>query len=82
MRELLLTVESGSHCEQPASCLRGRRAQPRVVAERGLAVDLDNDDCPGLATLVAAAEQWRGSARAGEVSLALGAEVRILRGEG
>jgi hypothetical protein len=65
MRELLLTVESGSHCEQPASFLRGRRAQLRVVEERGLAVDLDNDDCPGLATLVAAVEQWRGSAHRG-----------------
>jgi hypothetical protein len=44
MRELLLTVESGSHCEQPASFFRGRRAQPGGVDERGLAVDLDHDD--------------------------------------
>jgi hypothetical protein len=38
--------------------------------------------CPGLATLVAALEEWRGSSRAGEVSLALDGEVRILRTEG
>jgi hypothetical protein len=81
MRELLITVESGSQRRQLASFLRGCRAQPRVVEERGLAIDLDDDECPGLATLVAAIEEWRGSARAGEVSLELGGEVRILRTE-
>jgi hypothetical protein len=82
MRELLLTVENGSKSPQLASFLRDCRARPRLVDERSLAVDLDEDDCPGLATLVAAVEQWRSSAHAGEVSLALGGEVRILRAEG
>jgi hypothetical protein len=36
---------------------------------------------PWPATLVAAVEEWRGSSRAGEVSLALGGEVRVLRTE-
>lgn len=81
MRELLIRVESGSQCAQLASFLRGCRAKPRVVDERGLAIDLDEDGCPGLATLVAAVEEWRGSARAGEVSLELAGEVRILRTE-
>jgi hypothetical protein len=36
---------------------------------------------PGLATLVAAVEEWRGSSRGGEVSLTLGDEVRVLRTE-
>jgi hypothetical protein len=44
-------------------------------------IDLDADGCPGLATLVAAVEKWRSSSRVGEVSLALGDEVRVLRTE-
>jgi hypothetical protein len=79
MRELLITVESGSQCPQLASFLRGYCAQSRIVDERSLAIDLDGDECPGLATLAAAVEEWRGSSRAGEVSLALGGEVRVLR---
>jgi hypothetical protein len=81
MRVLLIRVESGSQRPQLASFLRACRTQPRVVDERGLAVDLDDDECPGLATLVAAVEEWRGSAHAGEVSLELAGEVRILRTE-
>jgi phosphoribosyl 1,2-cyclic phosphodiesterase len=52
-----------------------------VVDERSLAIDLDDDQDPGLATLVAAIEESRGSSRVGEVSLALGGEVRVLRTE-
>jgi hypothetical protein len=79
MRELLLTIENGSKSRKwRAFCATA--AQPQVVDERGLAVGLD--DCPGLATLVAAVEQWRGPAHASELSLALGGEMRILRGEG
>jgi hypothetical protein len=81
MRELLVRVESGSQCSQLASFLRGCRAQPRVIDERSVAIDLDDDGCPGLATLVAAVEEWRSSSRAGEVSLVLGGEVRVLRTE-
>ena len=81
MMELLIRVVRGSQCPQLASFLRGCHAQPRVVDERSLAIDLDDDQCPGLATLVAAVEEWRGSSRAGEVSLAIGGEVRVLRTE-
>jgi hypothetical protein len=34
-----------------------------------------------LATLVAAVEEWRGSSHAGEASLELDGEIRILRTE-
>jgi hypothetical protein len=82
MRELPITVESGSQCPQLATFLRDCGAHPRVIDERSLAVDLDAHGCPGLATLVAALEVWRGSSRAGEVSLALDGKVRIMRTEG
>jgi hypothetical protein len=72
MNELLIRVESGPQCPQLASFLRGCRARPHVVDERSLVIDLDADGCPGLATLVPAVKEWRGSSRAGEVSLALG----------
>ncbi len=81
MRELLIGVEHASQCRQLESFLRGRRAQPRVVDEHRLALDLDDDACAGLATLVAAVEQWRVSSRAGEVALELAGEVCILRTE-
>jgi hypothetical protein len=81
MRELLIRVESGSHGPQLASFLRGCHAQPRVVDDHELAIDLDDEGCPGIATLVAAIDQWRASSHVGEVSLAVGDEVRILRTE-
>jgi hypothetical protein len=59
--------------------LLGCRAQPHVVDERTVALHLDDDGCPGLATLVAAVEYWRGSSRAGEVSLALAVRCGLLR---
>lgn len=81
MTELLIRVDSSSQCPRLASFLRGCRAQPRMLDEHRLAIELDDDGCPGLATLVAAVEEWRGSSRAGEVSLTLGDEVRVLRTE-
>ena len=82
MKELLVSVERGSQCPQLANLLCGCRAQPSVVDAHSVALDLDQGGCPGLATLVAAVEEWRSSARAGEVSLGLGDEVRVLRTEG
>jgi hypothetical protein len=81
MRELLIRVENGRQCRQLESFLRDRRARPRALDEHTLAVDLDEDSCPGLATLVAAVEEWRGSSHAGEASLELDGEIRILRTE-
>jgi hypothetical protein len=62
--------------------LRDCRAQPRVIDECSLPIDLDAHGCPGVATLVATLAEWRGASRAGEVSVALDGEVRILRTEG
>lgn len=76
MRESLITVERGSQCSPLASFLRGRHAQPRMVDEHRLAIDLDDDGSPGLATLVAAVEEWRSSSCAGEISHAIGAAAR------
>jgi hypothetical protein len=59
MKEFLISVERGSQGAELASFLCGCRAQPRLVDEHGLAADLDQNGCPGLATLVAAAEQCR-----------------------
>lgn len=81
MRTLLITPENAARCPQLASFLSGCHAQPRVVDDRSVVVDLDDEGCPGLATLVAELEQWRSYASAGEVSLALGDEVRVLRTE-
>jgi hypothetical protein len=81
MHELLIGVGSGSHRSQLESFLRTCRAEPRVVDECTIAVDLDRDGCPALATLVRELDDWRCSSHAGEVALELGGEVRILRAE-
>ena len=81
MRELLIRVETGSKCRQLEGFLRERRVCARPLDEKSLAVDLDEDGCPELATLVAAVEGWRGSAHAGEAVLELEGETRILRTE-
>ena len=81
MTELLIRVDTNSQCPRLANFSRRCHAQPRMLDEHRLALELDDDGCPGLATLVAAIEEWRGSPRAGEVSLTLGDEVRVLRTE-
>jgi hypothetical protein len=78
MTELLIRVDSNSQCPRLAGFLRRCHAQPRMLDEHSLAIELDDDGCPGLATLVPAIEEWWGS---GEVSLTLGDEVRVLRTE-
>jgi hypothetical protein len=73
MRELLSESRAAPSARTWRAFFRGCRAQPRMVHERSLATDLDDDGCPGLATLVAAVSRsGGGSSRAGEVSLALG----------
>jgi hypothetical protein len=66
-------VESGSQCLQLAAFLRGCRAQPRVVVERSLAIELDDDRCPG-SRRSSRRSRSGGARRGGEVSLALGGE--------
>jgi hypothetical protein len=81
VRELLIRLETGEQCEQLLRFLRERDARPRLVGQGAVALDLDEAGCPSLATLVAAVEEWRGLARAGEAVLELDGERRILRSE-
>jgi hypothetical protein len=81
MRELLIRVENDPQCRQLERFLRDRRARARPRDEYSVVVDLDEDGCPNLATLVAAVEEWRASAHAGEAVLELEGETRILRTE-
>jgi hypothetical protein len=81
MRELLIGVGSEPLRLQLEGYLQTCREEPRVVDECTIAVDLDRDGCPALATLVAGLDDWRSSSHAGEVSLELGGEMRILRAE-
>lgn len=81
MRELLIRVETDLQCRQLERFLLDRRARARSHDGRSVVIDLDEDGCPELATLVAAVEEWRASAHAGEAVLELAGETRILRTE-
>ena len=63
------------------SLLAEREIQPRVRDETTLSVDNVDHASPGLATIVAAAEEWRCHARVGEITLELGPTKTILRTE-
>ena len=52
MTELLIWVDSNSQGPRLASFLRRCRTQPRMLDEHSLAIELDDDGCPGIATLV------------------------------
>lgn len=58
-----------------------REIQPRVRDETRLTIENVDHASPGLATIVAAAEEWRCRARVGEVMLELGSTKTILRAE-
>ena len=81
MRELVIRVEHTEQRSDLLSFLREQRANPRQLDERSIALDLDEDDCPSLATLVATLDDWRSRAHAGETVLELDGETRILRTE-
>ena len=83
MRELVIRVEHAEQRSDLLSFLREQRANPRQLDECSIALDLDDDDCPPLATLVATLDDWRARARAhaGEAVLELDGETRILRTE-
>jgi hypothetical protein len=82
MRELVVSVENAEQREALVGFLRECRTHPRVLDDRSVAVDLDDEGCPALATLVADLEAWRGRARVAEAMLSLEGETRILRTEG
>lgn len=82
MRELVVSVEHAEQCKALLGFLRGCSIRPRLLDERSVALDLDQEGGPALATLVADLEAWRGRARVREAVLRLGGETRILRTEG
>ncbi len=81
MRELVIRVEYAEQRSELLSFLREQRARPRQLDECSIALDLDDHDCPPLATLVATLDDWRARAHAGEVVLKLDGETRTLRTE-
>jgi hypothetical protein len=81
VRELVIRVEHAKQRSDLLSFLREQRANPRQLDECSIALDLDDGDCPPLATLVAALDDWRARAHAGEAVLELDGETRILRTE-
>ena len=82
MRELVVSVENAEQCQALLDFLQGCSIRPRPLDERSVALDLDEEGCRALASLVADLEAWRGRARVREAVLRLGGEVRILRTEG
>ena len=81
MRELVIRVEHTEQRSDLLSFLREQRANPRQLDECTIALDLDEDDCPPLATLVATLDDWRARVHAGAAVLELDGETRILRTE-
>jgi hypothetical protein len=82
MQELVVSVDNTEQCQALLDFLRECGIRPRSLDERSVALDLDEEGCPALATLVADLEAWRGRARVREAVLRLGGETRILRTEG
>lgn len=57
------------------------RIASKAEDEASVAVEIVDPPSPGLATIVAAAEDWRCRAHVGEVTLVLGEKRTILRTE-
>lgn len=81
MRELVIKLQRAEQRPQLMSFLREQGANPRQLDQYSIALDLDGDHCPPLATLVATLDDWRARAHAGETVLDLDGETRILRTE-
>jgi len=59
LRELVIRVEHAKQRSDLLSFLREQRANPRQLDECSIALDLDDGDCPPLATLVAALDEMQ-----------------------
>jgi hypothetical protein len=81
VREPVIKIEHAEQRPELLSFLREQRASPRQLDECSIALDLDEDDCPPLATLVATLDNWRVRAHVGEAVLEIDGETRILRTE-
>jgi hypothetical protein len=80
-RRLLIGLETREQRDGLKGFLEQREIKPRVRDETRLTIDNVDHASPGLATIVAAAEEWRCRARVGEVTLELGPTKTILRTE-
>ncbi len=80
-RHLLIALETREQRDGLMGFLEQREIQPRVRDETRLTIENVDHASPGLATIVAAAEEWRCRARVGEVTLELGPTKTILRTE-
>jgi hypothetical protein len=80
-RRLLIALETREQRDGLKGFLEQREIKPRVRDETRLTIDNVDHASPGLATIVAAAEEWRCRARVGEVTLELGPTKTILRTE-
>jgi hypothetical protein len=80
MTELLIRVDSNSQCPRLAGFLRRCHAQPRMLDEHSSRSNSMTTGVPGSRR---SSRRLRsgGARRAGEVSLTLGDEVRVLRTE-
>ena len=78
---LLIALETREQRDGLMGFLEQREIQARVRDETRLTIENVDYASPGLATIVAAAEEWRCRARVGEVTLELGQTKTILRTE-
>ncbi len=77
MRELVIRVEHAEQRSDLLSFLREQRASPRQLDECSIMLDVDDEDCPPLATLVATLDKLARTRR--KAVLKLDGETRILR---
>ena len=80
-RHLLIALETREQRDGLMGFLVQRQIRPRVRGETRLSIENVDNASPGLATIVAAAEEWRCRAHVGEVMLELGPTKTILRTE-
>jgi hypothetical protein len=81
MRDLVVSVGNTEQRDRLVGFLRECGALPRVLDERSVVLDLDDEGCPSLVTLVADIDAWRERAHIAEATLRLGKETRILRAD-
>jgi hypothetical protein len=80
-RHLLIALETREQRDGLIRFLRERQILSNTEDEASIAIEIIDEASPGLATIVAAAEEWRCRARVGEVTLELGPTKTILRTE-
>ncbi len=80
-RHLVIGLETREQRDGLIRFLRERQITSNPEDEASVAIEIVDRASHGLATIVAAAEEWRCRARVGEVTLTLGESKTILRTE-